>query len=57
MDAFRSEEIASAAGLRNRLVHQYEDIDPRKVHQFLVTSLVDVREYLAHVDRYLESRA
>ncbi|MBI2964114.1 MAG: DUF86 domain-containing protein [Deltaproteobacteria bacterium] len=47
--------IAASAGLRNRLVHEYDDIDPERVHEGLEAAVRDVPEYLRHVDRYLKT--
>lgn len=46
--------ISSCAGLRNRLVHEYEEIDPRLVHSALRDALRDVPEYLRHVEGFVE---
>jgi uncharacterized protein YutE (UPF0331/DUF86 family) len=54
LDASFAREIARAAGLRNRLVHEYEDIDSAKVFQALTDALRDIPRYLDHVNRYLE---
>jgi uncharacterized protein YutE (UPF0331/DUF86 family) len=47
-------QIAACAGLRNRLVHEYEDIDPRRVHEGLQAAVRDVPEYLRCVHEQLE---
>jgi uncharacterized protein YutE (UPF0331/DUF86 family) len=46
--------IARAAGLRNRLVHDYEDLDPGKVFDALGEALRDVPIYLARVNDYVK---
>lgn len=38
--------LAPAAGLRNRIAHEYDDIDPAKVYDALQDALRDVPEYL-----------
>ena len=53
--AFAS-EIATCAGLRNRLVHEYDEIDPRRVHEGLLAAVHDIPEYLRHVNDYLQGR-
>jgi len=53
--AFAS-RIAMCAGLRNRLVHEYDDIDPRRIHEGLVAAVRDIPEYLRHVHEYVEGR-
>lgn len=47
-------EIARAAGLRNRLVHDYDDLDPRLVFQALGDALRDIPKYLAAVNARLQ---
>ena len=51
--AFAS-QIAMCAGLRNRLVHEYDEIDPRRVQEGLLAAVRDIPEYLRHVQNYLE---
>lgn len=45
--------IASAAGLRNRLVHDYEGLDHAKVFAALVAALADVPTYIERVNAHL----
>ena len=52
--AFAS-QIATCAGLRNRLVHEYDEIDPRRVYEGLVAAVRDIPEYLRHVHDYLQN--
>ncbi|HEX9822054.1 MAG TPA: HepT-like ribonuclease domain-containing protein [Methylomirabilota bacterium] len=47
-------QIAACAGLRNRLVHEYDEIDPRRVHEGLQAAVRDIPEHLRHVYRRLE---
>lgn len=51
--AFAS-QIAACAGLRNRLVHEYDEIDPRRVHEGLQAAVRDIPEYLRLVHEYVE---
>ncbi len=46
--------LAASAGLRNRIVHDYDDIDPSKVYDALQSATKDIPEYLSHVRRYLD---
>jgi uncharacterized protein YutE (UPF0331/DUF86 family) len=48
-------DIAFAAGLRNRLVHEYDDIDPRKVHEALQIAVKQIPIYLQAVRKYVET--
>jgi uncharacterized protein YutE (UPF0331/DUF86 family) len=50
--AFAS-RIAMCAGLRNRLVHEYDEIDPRRVHEGLLAAVRDIPEYLRCVHEHL----
>jgi uncharacterized protein YutE (UPF0331/DUF86 family) len=45
--------IASAAGLRNRIVHEYDVIDQRMIHQAIQQALRDIPRYLDHVNDFL----
>lgn len=49
--------IARAAGLRNRLVHDYDELDPRLVFQALGDALRDIPRYLAAVNAHLQQRS
>ncbi|MGH7391823.1 MAG: type VII toxin-antitoxin system HepT family RNase toxin [Candidatus Rokuibacteriota bacterium] len=49
--------IAACAGLRNRLVHEYEDIDARRVHEGLQATVRDVPEYLRRMHEHVEGAA
>jgi uncharacterized protein YutE (UPF0331/DUF86 family) len=41
--------IASAAGLRNRIVHEYDEIEPGKVFEAIRSALADLPVYLKAV--------
>ena len=56
LDPEFARRIARAAGLRNRLVHDYEDLDPGKVFDALDDALRDVPVYLARVNHYLKAK-
>ncbi len=49
---FFAESIADMAGFRNRLVHEYQDVDPKKVHDFLQHRLVDFEEFIRYIRDY-----
>ena len=48
-------QIAASAGLRNRLVHEYDEIDPERVYAGLHAAVRDVPEYLRRIERYLQT--
>ena len=46
--------IAGCTGLRNRIVHEYDDVDPQRVHEALATAMRDVATYLRAVQDYVK---
>jgi uncharacterized protein YutE (UPF0331/DUF86 family) len=57
LDPTFARQIARAAGLRNRLVHEYDEIDPRRVFEGLEAALRDVPVYASRVNAYLSASA
>ena len=53
LDAEFARQIARSAGLRNRLVHDYDDLDHRLVFAALSTALSDLPRFLAAVNAFL----
>lgn len=53
LDAEFARQIARSAGLRNRLVHDYDDLDHRLVFAALGTALNDLPRFLAAVNAFL----
>jgi uncharacterized protein YutE (UPF0331/DUF86 family) len=47
-----AQRIAACAGLRNRIVHEYDELDPRKVYAALQAAVRDVPEYLRLVHAF-----
>lgn len=45
--------IAACAGLRNRIAHEYETIDPVRVHEALQSAVRDIPAYLRRVADYV----
>lgn len=43
------EEIAKSAGLRNRIVHEYDEIDAVQVYRALKAAINDIPEYMRAV--------
>ncbi len=50
-----AKEMAMAAGLRNRIVHEYDDIDPERVYEALPVAVRRIPVYLDHVQRFIET--
>ena len=48
--------LAPSAGLHNRIVHEYDELDQMKIFEALATGIQDVPAYLRDVDRYLQHR-
>ncbi len=49
-----AEKIADSAGLRNRLAHEYDEIDEEKIYQAAKTCLKDVPKYLSYIVKSLQ---
>jgi uncharacterized protein YutE (UPF0331/DUF86 family) len=55
LDTVFARHIARSAGLRNRLVHEYEELDAAQVFAALGDAQKDLPRYLEQITRYLES--
>ena len=55
VDAAFAQRIARCAGLRNRLVHEYEEIDPQRLFESLQAARADIVVYMRHVEAYVDS--
>lgn len=53
VDAAFARRLAPSAGLRNRLVQEYEEIDPGRLFDALAPARADIVEYLRAVEAYL----
>jgi uncharacterized protein YutE (UPF0331/DUF86 family) len=47
----------ACAGLRNRIAHEYDEIDPARVHASLETALLDLPEWMRCVLDFVERTA
>jgi len=56
LDAATAQELATVAGLRNRLVHQYEDIELPRLYQATKKSVRHWRRYVTSILRNLEEK-
>lgn len=45
-----ADRLVPAAGLRNRLVHDYEAINPRRVHAAISTALADLEALIGELE-------
>lgn len=48
-----ADTMANSAGLRNRLAHEYDEIDPKKVFEAIESCLKDVPKYLKNIVKSL----
>jgi uncharacterized protein YutE (UPF0331/DUF86 family) len=46
--------IAACTGLRNRIVHEYDEVDPNTVHEALSTAIQQVPAYLRAVEAFVQ---
>lgn len=49
-----AKNIARSAGLRNRLVHEYDEIEPEKVYQGVKAAVEDVPKYMNLINHFVE---
>jgi len=49
-----AEQIAMSAGLRNILVHDYNDIDRKILHGSIRDCLKDYHRYVEHISKFLD---
>lgn len=52
-----AEKLASSAGLRNRLAHEYDEIDEKKIYQAVKDCVKDVPKYLQYIIRLLDRKS
>lgn len=50
-------QIAPSAGLRNVLVHEYNDVDHRIVFNAIRSTLEQYSDYIEHVRRFIDEQA
>lgn len=53
VDAAFARRLAPSAGLRNRLVHEYEEVEPGKLFDALEPARADIVAYVRAVEAYL----
>lgn len=51
-----AEKIAPSAGLRNALVHDYNDIDPEMLQKSIGQAIQEYNEYAKHILEFLENQ-
>lgn len=53
LDPAFAQRIAASAGLRNRIVHEYDELDHRRVFEALTAALSDIPRYVSSVEAYV----
>jgi uncharacterized protein YutE (UPF0331/DUF86 family) len=53
LDPQFAQQVAACAGLRNRIAHGYDTIDPARVHEALQSAIRDVPVYLKRLSAHL----
>jgi uncharacterized protein YutE (UPF0331/DUF86 family) len=51
-----AKKIAHSAGLRNRLVHEYDEIEAEKIYQGVKAAVEDVPKYMDLVNCFIEKK-
>jgi uncharacterized protein YutE (UPF0331/DUF86 family) len=57
LDREFSTRIARCAGLRNRIVHEYDEVDPEKVFDALQSAIADIPAYVERVNDFVSRSA
>jgi uncharacterized protein YutE (UPF0331/DUF86 family) len=53
LDPETAQRLASSAGLRDRIVHEYDELDPKRIFEAVQASLRDIPEYLRQVNAFV----
>lgn len=48
-----SQEIAHYAGLRNRIVHEYNSLDEEKIRRKTIEAMENIPKYLKHIEKLI----
>ncbi|MBI3658218.1 MAG: DUF86 domain-containing protein [Acidobacteria bacterium] len=50
-----SRTLAQAAGLRNRIVHEYDEVDEQKIHEALQDVLQEIPRFIGYIQQFVQS--
>ena len=50
-----ADKLKGSGGMRNIIVHEYMDIDDRKIYEILPTAISDYKEYIHQSDDFLDN--
>lgn len=49
-----ADRLKGSGGMRNIIVHEYMDVDDKKIYEILPTAISDFKEYISQVDDFLD---
>jgi len=49
-----ADKLKGSGGMRNIIVHEYMDIDDKKIHEILPVAISNFKEYIRQVDDFLD---
>lgn len=52
-----AKKMADSAGLRNRLTHEYDEIDEKKIYKAMKSCLEDVPKYLQKIEKIIRKKS
>jgi uncharacterized protein YutE (UPF0331/DUF86 family) len=50
-----SKIMAQAAGLRNRIVHEYDDVNEQKIYEALQGAMYDIPRYIGFIHQFIQT--
>jgi len=54
IDHALADRLKGSGGMRNIIVHEYMDVDDKKIYKILPTVISDFKEYIRQVDDFLD---
>jgi len=48
-----AQTIAASAGLRNRIAHEYDEIDPMRIYAAINSAITDLPKYIRAIEEFL----
>jgi len=52
-----ADRLKGSGGMRNIIVHEYMDVDDKKIYEILPAAISDFKEYIRQVDDFLDKLA
>jgi uncharacterized protein YutE (UPF0331/DUF86 family) len=54
IDHALADRLKGSGGMRNIIVHEYMDVDDKKIYEILPTAISEFKEYIRQVDDFLD---